>query len=119
MKTKVPYRIPRKAAREAAPTLVGTKAIKAYQLSPMFWAVSPSGVGRYRVQCGTVFGAGHQGHDVTPKAAAEFIRHTGHPLLLLSQIIKLGWLDLAAELEPAVKQTIQSAKRLNQNENHI
>lgn len=109
--TKVPYELPRQEARDVAPSLVGTKAIKVYQLSPMFWAVAPAGAGRFRVQMGTVFGAGHDGYEVTPSAAAEFISHTSHPVQLLAQIRQLGWLDLAAELEKAVAARLQKTER--------
>ena len=112
----VPYELPPHKARAAPPCLVGTKAIKVYQRSPSFWAVLPSGRG-YRVQMATVFGAGHHGFEVTPKAAAEFISHTAHPFLLLAQIRKLGWFDLAAEFETLVARIVNTARQVNQFKN--
>ena len=96
---KVPYKLPPPKARKTVPRLVGTNTIKVYQASPMFWTLARSGEG-YRVQMGTVLGAGdNKGHEVTTRAAAEFISHTEHPALLVSQIKSLGWFDLAEELE--------------------
>jgi len=112
----VPYELPPQRARVTAPSLVGVQAIKVYQVSPMFWAVLPFG-GGYRVQMATTLGAGHCGFLVTSKAAAEFIGHTAHPFLLLAQIQKLGWLDLATEFETVVAQIIKTARRVNQLKN--
>ncbi len=113
----VPYELPPQKARAAAPLLVGVVAIKVYQRSPIFWALFPSSVG-YRVQMGTVLGVGHEGYEVSPSAAAEFISHTAHPFLLLQQIQKLGWLDLAAEFESVVARIVQAARKINQFKNH-
>ena len=113
----VPYELPSRKARAAAPVLVGTKAIKVFQRSPGFWAVSPAGAGRYLVQFATVLGAGPHGFVVSTSAAAEFISHTAHPFLLLAQIQKLGWVDLAAEFETVVKRIIQAARNINQFNN--
>ncbi len=113
----VPYELPPQRAREVAPILVGTRAIKIYRASPMFWAVAPAGAGCYRIQFATTLGAGHCGFLVTSKAAAEFIGHTAHPFLLLAQIQKLGWLDLATEFETVVAQIIKTARRVNQLKN--
>ena len=113
----VPYDLPPRKARAAAPVLVGVVAIKVYQLSPGFWAVTAARAGRYQVQFATVFGAGHRGFEVSPSAAAEFISHTAHPFLLLQQIQKLGWLDLAAEFESVVARIIRAARSINQFNN--
>lgn len=110
----VPYDLPPQRARDLAPVLVGTKAIKVYQVSPIFWAVAPAGTRCYRVQMATTLGAGHHGFEVTPKAAARFISYTAHPFLLLAQIQNLGWLDLAAEFETVVARIVKVARRLNQ-----
>jgi len=110
----VPYELPPHRARVVEPSLIGTKAIKVYQVSPSFWAIVYLGAGCFRVQKATVFGAGHHGYDVTPKAAAEFISHTAHPFLLLTQIQKLGWLELALELQTVIARNIKTARNIDQ-----
>jgi len=114
----VPYDLPPHRARVVEPSIVGTKAIKVYQVSPSFWAIVHLGVGCFRVQKATVFGAGHHGYEVTAKAAAGFISHTAHPYLLLAHIQKLGWLDLALELQTVIARTIKTARRINQFNHH-
>ncbi len=114
----VPYELPPQRAREVAPILVGTRAIKIYRASPMFWAVAPAGAGCYRIQFATTLGAGHEGYKVTPKAAAEFASQTAYPFLLLAQILKLGWFDLAVEFESVVARNVKNARRVNQFNNH-
>ena len=96
---KVPYAIPPLKARNTVSRLVSTNTIKVYQLSPVFWTVTRSGTGQYRIQMGTVLGVGDEGHEVTASAAAKFISHTAHQKLLLAQIRELEWVDLAEELE--------------------
>ena len=102
---KVPYELPHAGARDFVPRQVGTiKVVKVYAASPMFWAVGRAYEGRYWVQLGTVFGSCDREHPVTPRAAAEFVKHTKHVGELLRLAEALGWDDLVLELKAQIQQ---------------
>jgi hypothetical protein len=100
--------IPAEGALDTVPQSDGCHYIKVYIASPLFWAVRRVGVGVYKVQIATLFGAGHEGYNVTAKAAAVFAQHTKHPGEFVKLAGFLGWDDLATEFEHIV-----SAGRVN------
>ena len=99
---RVPYDLPNESARRFIPSLVGDSAMKVYAASPLFWAIERDAAGKYRARMGTLFGSADRGHRTTPRAIAEFVKHTAH-LGKLQELLKvLQWDEITAELEKAI-----------------
>lgn len=108
---KVTYELPHARAREFVPRQFGDiKVVKVYASSPMFWAVGRAYEGRYWVQMGTILGVGDRRHEVTTKAAAEFVRHTKQVGELLRLAESLGWDDLTLELKIQIQHACGEAE---------